>query len=111
MPLIGIEEALREVREQADGIRHEMKRANQLQWSVLIAVTLVIAVISFAAFSVTLDNARAIDSNNQKICPLVLLLTPLPGDPAATTARMRQVSDRAVRLAQQFNCHIGELGK
>jgi hypothetical protein len=69
---------------------------------VVLSVALAIAVLVMAR--VQADNDRRIRENNQRWCPLVSLLVPRPGDPPSTTARGRQIAERAVDLSQLFSC-------
>lgn len=89
---------------EASELRFELVRRTRLLWVALIALFIATVVVTGAAYAVTLDNAHAIERNNQKLCPMITILLPLPGDPPSTTDRGRLIIERAERVARDFHC-------
>jgi hypothetical protein len=70
--------------------------------AVAVAVALVIA--GGLVLRVQVENDRRIRESEQKLCPIVSLLIPQPGDPTPAAGRPQLLAGRAARLAQEFEC-------
>lgn len=78
----------------------ETRRRTRLLWGALLVGALILA----GMIAVTLDNSRAIDANNQKLCPILSLLIPRPGDAQPQTPRGQEVASRASLVYEAYHC-------
>lgn len=104
--LTNLTQAVDELADEARAIRSELRRRTAALWVAVLTGGVVLLVVVAAAVVVSLDNARAIEDNNRRWCPLVGLLVDKPGEAPATTARGARISAEATGLARQFHCSI-----
>lgn len=80
------------------------RRTTVLGVALTVGAVLVLVVV-WAAFQVSLDNTRRIEANNAKFCPFVSIFTPRDdGTPAFSTPRGKEIEREADRLAVAFGC-------
>lgn len=86
------------VQNKADAIRAQTR--------ALRLLTFVVALLMAGAYWVILDNRDAIADNNRKLCPILELMVPQPGQPARTTPAGRDIAARATALASDpdYDC-------
>jgi len=89
---------------EARDIRREMKRKTNTIWVAMLAGGIALLTTMAAAYTVTINNAEAIDTNNRKFCPVIEILLPLKGDDAPTTERGRDIVARAEKVARELHC-------
>lgn len=88
-------------------VQREIRNRTRTLWMALVGASVVILIIGAAGYVIGQDNARQIEENNRRWCPLVSLLVPHQGDPPATTERGRVIADRATELYVEFHCAVG----
>ncbi len=89
---------------EARNIRAELRRRTAALWFAVTVGGVILAVVVAAAVVVSLDNRRAIESNNQRWCPLVGLLINRPGQADASTPRGARIAAEADALSARFRC-------
>lgn len=96
--------AVGNLRSEGAALRQEMRRrTNLLGWAFAGGGIILICCIA-AAYTVSLNNQRAIDQSNRQWCPLVGLLIPTPGEAQATTQRGKDIEENARQLYTKFGC-------
>jgi type VI protein secretion system component VasK len=101
-------DAVRDLRGEAQEIRRELKRRTTLLAWLFAAGAVILACALLAAYTVSLNNQRAIEESNRKWCPMVQIMIPRPGEAQATTERGRQFVDNARQLYADFGCGIAK---
>jgi hypothetical protein len=78
----------------------QIKNRTRALWAAVALAVLALAVLAL----VVADNSRAIAKNNLRLCPIVSLLIPQPGDAAPSTDRGREVTLAAIDLYHGYGC-------
>lgn len=86
-------------------LRIEQRREVRAIWATMVGGAVVVAVVIATAFTLTFNNSSRISENNQKICPILALAIPRPGDPPPTTDRARLYVERSLQLYKDYGCH------
>ena len=94
----------RETNRYLQALEEQLRRRTRALWGAIIASALVVAVAVGVSYVVVLDNRQQIEVSQRKLCPMVLLTVPQPGDPPATTERGRLFAARATALAEAYGC-------
>lgn len=89
---------------EAAELRAEVARKTRSLWVGLVGLFLVTMAVLGSAYVVTIENSKAIESNNRKLCPMVTVLIPRPGEPLPSTVRGRLVVERAEKVAHDLGC-------
>jgi hypothetical protein len=98
--------AVRDLRSEGMALRREMRRrTNVLGWAFAGGGVMLVCCLA-AAYTVSLNNQRAIEEANRKWCPMVGLLIPKPGQAPATTERGRELVASAQKLYTSFGCGV-----
>ena len=110
-PLTALDEAVKTLIQQGDstaryieGLRKDIrKQTRALRWTVGVGL-LVLASLGLVA----VDNHNRVAALQQKMCPMVTIVIPGPGDPQPPPGpegdRGRDVIARATKLAGAFGC-------
>lgn len=69
-----LEAAVCELRDEADGLRRELRRDRR--WFIFVLVVVVLV-----GGGVMLDSRRQIAESNRRWCPVAMALAPRPGEP------------------------------
>jgi hypothetical protein len=97
-------DAVTNLRAEGEAIRQELRRRTTVLAWLFAAGAVILACALLAAYTVSLNNQRAINESNRKWCPMVQIMIPRPGEAQATTERGREFVDNARRLYQDFGC-------
>lgn len=89
---------------EAGEIRRELARKTRLLWVVMVGGFIGTVMLIVAGYAVTLSNTQAIDDNNQKLCPMLRVFIPLPGDPQPDTPRGRLIVERIKGAMSDLHC-------
>ena len=94
----------RETNRYIQALEQQLRRRTRALWGAITASALVVALALGMTYVVILDNRRQIEASQRKLCPMVLLTVPQPGDPPASTERGRLFAARATALAEAYGC-------
>lgn len=95
--------AVDQLSREGSELRGELRRRTRVLWGAIG----VGAVLFVALILGVVDNSQEIEENNLKLCPIVTLMVPKPGDSRSTTPRGQVVAERATRLAKEYHCGTG----
>jgi type VI protein secretion system component VasK len=101
-------EAVRDLRSEGEEVRRELRRRTTLLAWLFAAGAVILACALLAAYTVSLNNQRAIEESNRKWCPMVQIMIPRPGEAQATTERGREFVDNARKLYADFGCGVAK---
>jgi hypothetical protein len=90
--------------EEVHSLRGEVRKRTAALWAAIVVCGVVVLIIGGIAFTVGLNNQRALAENNRRWCPVVEVMLPNPGEAPPESERGRNLVASARQLYRDFGC-------